>query len=235
MAIPVIKSPISIRFCTGTVLLFCSLCLEVLMTKCELSVNFMNKREETLKDSSSLRVSYEERGVSMLTIEELKEARNNVMTVMENRIMPMVGCDRKTANLVANEVLQLDMDAEYLLSGKDQEAEVFEKADVAAKEAEEKLSEWDKLNQKLTSSEKNITFWDTGDFKKDVEKINTYIADHPLEFLHEDEQMESGSVLCRSRLVKVQDTKTGVYMWAYIYYTKEGIECGHKILDVYNP
>ena len=30
--------------------------------------------------------------------------------------MQMAGCDRKTANLIANEVLDLDRDAEYILS-----------------------------------------------------------------------------------------------------------------------
>lgn len=38
------------------------------------------------------------------------------MTVMENRIMSMIGCDRRTANFVANEVLDLDRDADRLLS-----------------------------------------------------------------------------------------------------------------------
>lgn len=56
-----------------------------------------------------------------LTRKELKEAHNNVMTVMENRIMMMVGCNRTTANLVANEVLNLDMDAERLLNDDDEE------------------------------------------------------------------------------------------------------------------
>lgn len=51
-----------------------------------------------------------------LTREELKNAKNNVMTIMENRIMSMVGCNRMTANLVANEVLNLDRDAEFLLN-----------------------------------------------------------------------------------------------------------------------
>ena len=37
----------------------------------------------------------------MLTREELKNAKNNVMTIMENRIMQMTSCDRATANLVA--------------------------------------------------------------------------------------------------------------------------------------
>ena len=38
------------------------------------------------------------------------------MTVMENRIMSMIGYDRRTANFVANEVLDLDRDADRLLS-----------------------------------------------------------------------------------------------------------------------
>ena len=54
-----------------------------------------------------------------LTREELKNANNNVMTVMENHIMSMVGCDRRTANLVANEVLDLDRDAEWLLNNEE--------------------------------------------------------------------------------------------------------------------
>lgn len=55
----------------------------------------------------------------MLTKEELFNAHNNVMTVMENRIMRRIGCDRKTANMVANEVLQLDSEAELLLENND--------------------------------------------------------------------------------------------------------------------
>lgn len=55
----------------------------------------------------------------MLTREELKNAHNNVMTIMENRIMQMTGCDRATANLVANEVLDLDRESERLLSNED--------------------------------------------------------------------------------------------------------------------
>ena len=53
-----------------------------------------------------------------LTLEELKENHNNVMSIMENRIMLITGCDRKTANLVANEVLDLDREAEDLLNNK---------------------------------------------------------------------------------------------------------------------
>ena len=51
----------------------------------------------------------------MLTNEELKNARNNVMTIMENRIMQMTNCDRATANLVANEVLDLDRESDQIL------------------------------------------------------------------------------------------------------------------------
>lgn len=50
-----------------------------------------------------------------LTKEEFKEAHNNIMTVMENHIMMIAHCDRTTANLVANEVLYLDRDAEILV------------------------------------------------------------------------------------------------------------------------
>lgn len=55
-----------------------------------------------------------------LTREELKNAHNNVMTVMENHIMSMAGCDRRTANLIANEVLDLDRDAEWLLNNEEE-------------------------------------------------------------------------------------------------------------------
>lgn len=51
----------------------------------------------------------------MLTREELKNAHNNVMTIMENRIMQMTSCDRATANLVANEILTLNDESEELL------------------------------------------------------------------------------------------------------------------------
>lgn len=47
---------------------------------------------------------------------ELKENHNNIVTVMENHIMQMIGCDRHTANLVVNEVLELDRQAEDILS-----------------------------------------------------------------------------------------------------------------------
>ena len=52
----------------------------------------------------------------ILTREELKMAHNNVITIMESRVMAMTGCDRMTANLVANEILNLDRDAEHLLT-----------------------------------------------------------------------------------------------------------------------
>lgn len=51
-----------------------------------------------------------------MTREELKKAHDNVMTIMENRIMQMCGCDRATANLIANEVLDLDRESELLLN-----------------------------------------------------------------------------------------------------------------------
>ena len=50
-----------------------------------------------------------------LTKEEFKAAHNNIMTVMENHIMMIAHCDRRTANLVANEVLDLDRDADRIL------------------------------------------------------------------------------------------------------------------------
>ena len=56
-----------------------------------------------------------------LTRKELKAAHNNVMTVMENHIMSMVGCNRTTANLVANEILDLDREAEWLLNETEEE------------------------------------------------------------------------------------------------------------------
>ena len=55
----------------------------------------------------------------MLTREELKAVHNNIITIMENRVMQMTGCNRQTANLVANEVLDLDRDADILLNEKE--------------------------------------------------------------------------------------------------------------------
>lgn len=52
--------------------------------------------------------------IKMLTREELKAVHNNIITIMENRVMQMTGCNRQTANLVANEILDLDRDAELL-------------------------------------------------------------------------------------------------------------------------
>ena len=52
----------------------------------------------------------------MLTREELNSVHNNVMTIMENRIIQMTGCNRQTANLLANEILDLDREAETILS-----------------------------------------------------------------------------------------------------------------------
>ena len=47
---------------------------------------------------------------------ELKESNNNIITVMENHVIHMIGCDRHTANLVVNEVLELDRQVEDILS-----------------------------------------------------------------------------------------------------------------------
>ena len=47
---------------------------------------------------------------------ELKNNRNNIISVMENHIMQMIRCDRHTANLVVNEILELDRQAEDILS-----------------------------------------------------------------------------------------------------------------------
>ena len=51
-----------------------------------------------------------------LTKEEFETAHHNITTVMENHIMMLARCDRRTANLIANEVLDLDRDADRLLS-----------------------------------------------------------------------------------------------------------------------
>lgn len=59
--------------------------------------------------------------IEMLTMEELKAVKNNVITIMENRVMQMTGCNRQTANLVANEILDLDRDADKLLNEKEAE------------------------------------------------------------------------------------------------------------------
>lgn len=55
------------------------------------------------------------------TREELKMFHNNVMTIMENRIMMFTGCDRMSANLAANEVLNLDRDAEFILNNPEEQ------------------------------------------------------------------------------------------------------------------
>lgn len=47
---------------------------------------------------------------------ELIKNYNNIITIMENHIMQMVRCDRHTANLVANEVLEFNREAEDILS-----------------------------------------------------------------------------------------------------------------------
>ena len=50
-----------------------------------------------------------------LTNEEFNAAHNNIMTVMETHVMMLAHCDRTTANLITNEVLDLDRDADRLL------------------------------------------------------------------------------------------------------------------------
>ena len=57
--------------------------------------------------------------IKMLTREKLKAVHNNIITIMENRVMQMTGCNRQTANLVANEILDLDRDADKLLNEKE--------------------------------------------------------------------------------------------------------------------
>jgi hypothetical protein len=57
--------------------------------------------------------------IKMLTREELKAAHNNIITIMENRVIQMTGCNRQTANLIANEILDLDRDADKLLNEKE--------------------------------------------------------------------------------------------------------------------
>ena len=65
-----------------------------------------------------------------LTKEEFKVANNNIMTVMENHIIMLARCDRTTANLIANEVLDLERDADRIL----EELKVEEKYDLITKE-----------------------------------------------------------------------------------------------------
>ena len=69
----------------------------------------------------------EEIDMKKLTKEEFKAANNNIMTVMENRIMMLAHCDRTTANLIANEVLDLERELKTL------------KDDSISKEAFEKM------------------------------------------------------------------------------------------------
>ncbi len=38
---------------------------------------------------------------------------------MGNRVMQMTGCNRQTSNLIANEILDLDRDADKLLNEKE--------------------------------------------------------------------------------------------------------------------
>ena len=61
-----------------------------------------------------------------LTKEEFKAANNNIMTVMENRIMMLAHCDRTTANRIANEILDLEREIKTL-KGDSVSKEAFEK------------------------------------------------------------------------------------------------------------
>ena len=61
-----------------------------------------------------------------LTKEEFKAANNNIMTVMENRIMMLARCDRTTANRIAKEVLDLERELKTL-KGDSISKEAFEK------------------------------------------------------------------------------------------------------------
>ncbi len=47
---------------------------------------------------------------------ELKNNHNNIITVMENHVIQMIRCDRHTANLLVNEILELDRQADEILS-----------------------------------------------------------------------------------------------------------------------
>jgi hypothetical protein len=42
---------------------------------------------------------------------ELEKANNNIITIMENRVILFTGCDRETANLVVNQILDLNCKA----------------------------------------------------------------------------------------------------------------------------
>ena len=71
---------------------------------------------------------YEQEKLDMkLTKEEFKVANNNIMTVIENHIIMLARCDRTTANRIANEVFELEMDLKTL------------KDDSVSKEAFEKM------------------------------------------------------------------------------------------------
>ena len=43
----------------------------------------------------------------LITKEEFKEANNNIMAVIENHIIMLSSCDRKTANRIAKEIFDL--------------------------------------------------------------------------------------------------------------------------------
>ena len=67
------------------------------------------------KRSKLLYNAMEEIDMKKLTKEEFKAANNNIMTVMENLIMMIARCDRTTAHIIANEILELERDAYRVL------------------------------------------------------------------------------------------------------------------------
>ena len=68
----------------------------------------------------------EEIDMKKLTKEEFKAANNNIMTVMENHIIMLARCDRTTANLIANEILDLERELK-ILKDNSVSKEAFEK------------------------------------------------------------------------------------------------------------
>lgn len=98
-----------------------------------------------------------------LTKEELKAAHNNIITVMENHIMTLTHCDRRTANLVANEVLDLDRDAIEIVQ------EVAEEYNNVWIPCSEKLPEDDK---KQYIVQKTNGYIDILGFTKDAYKLD---------------------------------------------------------------
>ena len=104
-----------------------------------------------------------------LTKEEFKAAHNNIMTVMENHIMMLIHCDRRTANLVANEVLDLDRDADRLLGEEKEEKEASEEYNNGWIPCSEQLPNDDK---KQYIVQKTDGYIDILGFTKDAYKLD---------------------------------------------------------------